>query len=434
MKTMSKWLAAAVVVVLGTGCNYGAGAFNCKTDEQCGAGGTCEQTTGFCSLPDDSCQPSGRRYGDQAGGQSNKCVGEEQKTDAGPDPIIDASDAAVPPDAQACFGGPFLHICLAATPTQPLTISSATTIDTANPSMCAATVSGGTGYCVLAGTTISIGAKLRATGTKPLVLVASDSITILLNGSIDAGSHRGATPEVGAGSDPTTCVASTTLPGTAGGTYGGGAGGSFTGLGGDGGAGGKGGTGGAPAAGVSVVNALRGGCAGQDGGGAVAATAAKGGHGGGAVYLIAGTAITVAGTINAAGEGGSGGAAAGNAGGGAGGAGGMIGFDAPAITGTGLILANGGGGGEGSSSVNAGNPGGEPTTTAAALGGSNGSTVGGDGGNGSAGGAAGSGVNGTDGNNMNGGGGGGGGGGGAGHVKAPATATLGTMVSPAATP
>ncbi len=50
-----------------TGC--GPNAFGCSSDEQCqadGAVGTCEPN-GFCSFPDPSC-PSGRRYGDLAGG------------------------------------------------------------------------------------------------------------------------------------------------------------------------------------------------------------------------------------------------------------------------------------------------------------------------------------------------------------------------------
>lgn len=49
------------------GC--GPSAFGCSDDDQCqsdGAAGTCE-LTGFCSFPDPAC-PSGRRYGDLAGG------------------------------------------------------------------------------------------------------------------------------------------------------------------------------------------------------------------------------------------------------------------------------------------------------------------------------------------------------------------------------
>jgi hypothetical protein len=60
------------------------------------------------------------------------------------------------------------------------------------------------------------------------VLVASDSITITSGGTIDIGSHRGQTPEMGAG--PATCAA-----GTPPNARGGGAGGSFAGIGGVGG-------------------------------------------------------------------------------------------------------------------------------------------------------------------------------------------------------
>ena len=108
--------------------------------------------------------------------------------DAGGDASVDAPDASTV-DAQTCFGTGLVKICLAAAPTQPLVISNLTTIDTTTSPMCVATVSGGANYCVLAGTTITIDAKLRATGSRPLVLIASDSITT--GAVIDVGSHRG---------------------------------------------------------------------------------------------------------------------------------------------------------------------------------------------------------------------------------------------------
>jgi len=366
--------------------------------------------------------PSGRRFGDQTGDESGECVGDLQ-TDGG---------VNVPPDGQACFGTGLLHICLASTPVDALTIPVLTVINTDTSQMCAAVKSGGT-YCVLAGTTITIDAKLRAAGTRPLVLLATDSITIGTTGVVDVGSHNGATPEIGAGGDPAGCVAP-----MAAGTSGGGAGGSFIGAGGNGGTGGLGagaggGGGGGAAAAITTVTELRGGCAGQDGedNGNAAAKGLKG-HGGGAVYLIAGNKIDVQGGINATGEG-AGPGVTGSAGGGGGGAGGMIGFDAPMITASGLLLASGGGGGEGSGPATLGVAGADPTTIAAAAGGKAGTASGGDGGNGSTATAAAPGETGKPGNNTNGGG-GGGGGGGAGLIKAPATATLGTQISPAATP
>ena len=411
---MSKWLAVAVVVVLVAGCNYGAGAFKCSSSTDCTgrAGGTCEPNE-FCSFDDTSCPAPGRRYGDLSGGVSGKCVGQEE-VDAGTSSIPDA-----PPDARVCFGTTPFTICLAAAPTTPLMIMSSMTIDTTTSTMCAAVTSGGNNYCVLVGTTINVGAKLRVTGTKPLVLLASDLITT--TAQIDVGSHRGEAPETGAGADAdaTACAIGSTPPGIGGG----GAGGSLAGLGGAGSAGA--GAGGVPGT-VASITKLRGGCAGQDGQGT---NKGAGGHGGGAVFLIAGNRISVGGGINAAGEGGGGGGIA-SSGGGGGGAGGMIGFDAPVVTSSGLILANGGGGGEGGGVTNnLGAPGSDPSGITAASGGNNGSGTGGDGGDGSAGAAAGPGGAGKAGSGS-----GGGGGGGAGLVKAPATATLGTQVSPLATP
>jgi len=422
---MGKWFAAVAVVVLTTGCNFGASAFHCDTEHTCGASGTCE-ANGLCSFPDDGCGPGGQRYGGLSGDLSGTCVpGNQPPADAGIDtPLVPPVDTLVPPvDALVCYGTGIVKVCFASAPTQSLTITNPTTIDTMNSSMCATTVSGGSNYCVLAATTITINAKLRATGAKPLVLIASDTITT--GAQIDVGSHRGATPEIGAGAEPITCAAGTNPT-----NGGGGAGGSFTGLGGAGGNGSGAITGGGvPGIVAAAITELRGGCAGQDGQAGGGNDKGIHGHGGGAVFLIAGTKIDIGGGINAAGEGGTAGQKN-TAGAGGGGSGGMIGFDAPVITITSLILANGGGGGEGSGTANTpGAPGNDPTTINPAAGGAGNSANGGDGGDGSAGAAAGPGVAGNPGT-----GGGGGGGGGAGLVKAPLTATLGNQVSPAATP
>ncbi|HEX2687975.1 MAG TPA: hypothetical protein VHN14_15210 [Kofleriaceae bacterium] len=432
---MSKWLAAtAAVVVLGTGCHYGASAFPCMQDEQCvgvGPGGRCEQVGngGLCSFEDQGC-PSGHRFGDLAGGQSGQCVGEV-------DAAVD-TPGTPPVDGQACFGTGIVRVCLATTPAQPLTIPDALTIDTSDSTMCAATVSGAANYCVIAATSITVNATLRAKGTKPLVLIASDTITV--NQLIDVASHRTIPEFVGAGADPATCMAGT-LPN---GARSGGAGGSFVGKGGDGGGGaaGGGGTGGRSVNGTNNITELRGGCPGQAGTGN---GKGAGGHGGGAVYLIAGNRIDITGPgINAAGEGGDSGkggpiATPNASGAGGGGTGGMIGFDAPTIANNNnsLLLANGGAGGEGSGVTTDGDPGDDPSTTAAAIGGTASSQIGGDGGNGSSGPATGAGANGKNGadgsSNAGNDGGGGGGGGGAGLIKGPA-ASLGNNVSPAPTP
>src|SRR6185503_11111322 len=137
MKPMGKSLAAALLALV-TGCNYGAASFHCENDGQCGAGGRCEMPAGgLCSFSDSVC-PSGYRFGDLAGPQSNQCVG-AQPIDAGTDTPVDAAIDAppdVPPlDARACFGTGLLMICLRSGPTDPLMISSPTTIDTTNSPM-----------------------------------------------------------------------------------------------------------------------------------------------------------------------------------------------------------------------------------------------------------------------------------------------------------
>lgn len=305
-------------------------------------------------------------------------------------------------------------------------------LDTTDSPLCVPVISGGD-YCVVAATEITIFRQFRATGAKPLVFLASGTITT--GDVIDVGSHRGATPETGAGADPASCAAGTP-PEVSGVTAGGGAGGSFAGIGGNGGAGGAV-RGGIPGVATATITDLRGGCAGQDGG-AVEDPGLRG-HGGGAVYFIAGNSIVLRGAVNAGGEGGGGAGGGPSAGGGGGGgSGGMIGFDAPSITVTSPVIANGGAGGEGVSPFSAGtkaHPGQDAVSILAALGGDFGDDSGGRGGNGAAGLAAGPGQEGAAGTAAaDGDAGGGGGGGGAGIVKAPASASLGTSVSPPATP
>lgn len=340
------------------------------------------------------------------------------------------NDADAGIDPRFCYGSAPFSVCFAAAPTGTINITTSTTFDTGTglgngtQLMCTTPMTGGAGYCVLAAATIAINSPLRAVGTKPLVLVAADSIDVPT--SIDVGSRQPPTEPVGAGSDPLACT-SGAMPGNGGG----GAGGSFLGRGGFGGNGASATAGGGvPGMTSSPPTVLRGGCPGQDGFAFVYANTGNGGHGGGAVFLIASKSITVGGTINAGGAGGEGGGNRGSdprAGGGGGGAGGMIGFDAPQVTVTGMLVANGGGGGEGNGTTNPGGRGMDADSTSAAAGGGN-ETIGGDGGAGSSGAANGSGSNG-----LNASGGGGGGGGGAGLIQAPATAILGPSVSPAPT-
>jgi len=200
-------------------------------------------------------------------------------------------------DARVCFGTS-VPVCLAAPPMMPLTVTFDTKVDTSLPATCVATTSGGDGVCVVAATTITIGAELRGIGDLPLVLIASESITVTgPNGKIDVGNHRG-NPDVGAGANPRVCMAGAGPRAGGASGSGGGAGGSFTGTGGTGGAGGvsAGGTGGAAAVGTANITAIRGGCPGQQGGSGSEGGAA--GRGGGAVHLVAGRAIDIGGRGN----------------------------------------------------------------------------------------------------------------------------------------
>jgi len=242
----------------------------------------------------------------------------------------DALAIDAPPDAFVpfCYGTAIVRVCMAQQPGGGLTFSAATTINTDTDTRCAALLPiGETDVCAIAADHIKVDATVKATGSRPLVLVATTTITV--SGNLDGASDN-ASP--GPNSDPAICAAGTNALGN-----GGGYGGSFGGIGGTGGGVG----GGTPAPSVTTIDKLRGGCASGIGGGNVHAV-----KGGGAVYLIAVGSITVTGTINASGD--SGEAGSGTAQGGSGGAsGGMIGFDAPlvTVTSTGQVFANGGGAG-----------------------------------------------------------------------------------------
>jgi hypothetical protein len=336
-----------------------------------------------------------------------------------------ASDASTTDDAGMCFGSSRFAICLASAPTQPLTISSPITLDTTSSPLCSAFIGDGN-YCVVAATRLAIDAGVRATGARPLVLLASDSIVIAAGATVDVGSRRArptGAPETGAGADPAACDLGTGVDGF---SSGGGAGGSFAGRGGPGGSSSGGAVGGTPGGVAGAITVLRGGCPGQSG--AAELSSGPGGHGGGAVFLIAGTTIEVAGSINAGGEGGGGRA---TAGGGGGGSGGLIGFDAPMVTVTGTLVANGGGGGEGADGTGqaSARDGADATAITEAVGRAGGVPTGGDGGNGSAGAIGGPGKAGGVGTT------GGAGGGGAGLILVPVTANLTfAQVSPMAAP
>jgi hypothetical protein len=198
-----------------------------------------------------------------------------------------------------------------------------------------------TTLCVVVANDITV-STVVVTGSRPLVLVATDKISV-------AG-----TMTILAGSDWLGCSATVSGAGsTSGGA--GGAGGSFRGTGGAGGSLSSA-KGGAATQGQTPMT-VHGGCHGGVGGDLLGgATGGFGGGGGGALYLIAGHQITITGRINASGLPGNGGdpsgdpgGVVGGAGGGGGGAGGLIGIDAPMVSlAQGVVLvANGAGGGGG---------------------------------------------------------------------------------------
>jgi hypothetical protein len=344
-----------------------------------------------------------------------------------------AGSPDAPPDAANCYGGGLATVCLAATPGGNYDVPVATTTAVATDSACTQLVSQSAGprMCVVAGVDVHIDGTLDATGTLPLVVLATNTLEI--SGTIDASSYRivqGANvtgEHIGAGEASVSLCGLPTVGGDdASGGAGGGAGGSFGGAGG-GGAAGRNGAGGA--AGVAALamtpTMVRGGCAGTAGGNYASSLGGKAGHGGGAVYLIAGAQITISGTVQAAGEGGDAGNIGG--GGGGGGAGGLIGLDAPTVSVTGTVYANGGGGGEGGGMNGGGAMGASSTSATIAAAGGSYNTNGGDGGAGSVSTTLGGGPGQTNNN------GGGAGGGGAGVIKVHPAQTLGGTVSPPAT-
>jgi hypothetical protein len=387
-----------------------------------------------CDPDGDSC-PSGQRC--EPVGSEHFCTG-GASGDAG-------SDDGEPTDgARTCLGARLLgSVCLAQPPTAPLAFGAAATINTAltMPGHCAEIrpQAGGPSLCLVTATTIDVppNAVVRAIGPYPLVLLATGRITI--TGTLDVASHRLDTldgkPVSGAGARTALECNALGIDGTnaANPNNGGGgaAGGSFAGTGGVGGNG-RGGTARGNPRPASTSSVLVGGCpGGHGGGGAGGFGGGVGGNGGGAIYLIAGDAITIVGKLNASGTGGDPGSDGGNSsgGGGGGGAGGMIGLEAARVEIAGQVLANGGGGGGGGGNMfdRPGSPGGDPMAPqTAATGGAGGDGGGGNGGAGSTAPLVGGGGN--AGNNTACGGGGGGGAGGIVHIYG--TVTQAGMVSP----
>ena len=227
-------------------------------------------------------------------------------------------DAATAPDAQPlCLGAGGLALCVD-TPAAPVALPA--DLDTDLSTLCLPApqpamwkTAGQADACFIVGTSVMID-MVRAHGGRPLVVIASDTITVT---NLDVSSSRAGS--VGAGYDPSVCAAFGGLPGAGTQGAGGGAGGTFYSN--TGGAGGMGNNGqaaaGMPGTAVTMPTLLRGGCPGQNGGnGSGSAGGGNGATGGGALYLVAGTQIDLTNaTLNASGAGGNA-ATVNNAGGG----------------------------------------------------------------------------------------------------------------------
>lgn len=292
--------------------------------------------------------------------------------------VGDASVDAASGDASLCYGSSIVSVCLSVAPRQLVGFPIGTTfLDTDTDSNCTQVIPqprSGPEVCVIAATTLIVSNTLIATGSRPLVLIGADTVTI--EGTLDVSSTS-SPPRTGAGGSQGPCDYPdfADADGIGGG---GGAGGSLGTKGGDGGTGDQQMAGsehtvahGAPAgAPQAMPGFLRGGCRGSKGGKAILAAGAAdpaGGNGGGAVHVIAGNKITVTGDVFASGAGG-GAITGGNGerqGGGGGGSGGLIGFEAPTIeiASTSHLVANGGGGAGGGGPDTGGGVGGDGTTT-----------------------------------------------------------------------
>ena len=319
-------------VVLLAGCYQPATYDSCVT--ACGLG------PALLCPPDQTCDDNG------------VCKPRDLVGNCQPPVEADASIDGPPSGSEVCFGavGDFFRTCLDPPPTNDRNFSGMTTIDTSDDLMCTqiAPQAKPPMVCVIAATNITVAGTLRVVGARPLVLFATNGLTI--TGTIDVASYsmKNGVVEKGAGANSGgDCNPAGPGVGSVGGGGGGGAGGA---LGDTGGIGGKSGGGfaGGTAPAMTVTDRIRGGCSGANGGKGAEAGGFSG-IGGGAIYLMAKTQITLSDSavINASGAGGR--SAGIGGGGGGGGSGGFIGFHAPSFT----ILPNakvyavGGGGAQG---------------------------------------------------------------------------------------
>ena len=301
--------------------------------------------------------------------------------------IVDGQADGSTIDASTCVGTGLYTVCLAdQLPTSDLAITA--NIDTDSTVSCLhfqppGWVEGGQpAACFVAGIHVTVSGTVTARGTRPLVIVATDTLTI--TGEIDASAKHSSPTTIPAGFDPNGCAPYVTIPADNANGGGGGAGASFTTTGGDGGTGNNAATqAGLHVAAIAAPTTLRAGCIGQNGGDGdnTGGGAGVGGNGGGAVFLVAGNSITLpsSATIDVSGAGGDNGGH--HSGGGGAGSGGMLVLSSSSFSITGAkLLADGGGGASGGTNAT-GNPGSDPSngTTAASGGTISGGASGGNG-------------------------------------------------------
>jgi hypothetical protein len=333
-----------------------------------------------------------------------------------------------------CLGSGDFRVCLNAAPVNNRNLSGNFNTNAGN-ALCASgaavpigwtTTFGQPDACFVIANQLAITGTLNVTGTRPLVLVGVNTLTV--NNNIDASANGTVDGPAGPSA---LCGAPTAAENHVDGG-GGGAGGSFMSKGGNGGDGdasdNQADGGNSPNADAADPTVLRAGCAGQQGGTGPGA-GGEGGGAGGAVYLI-GNAITIGARIDVSGAGGLGGASDAGAGGGAG-SGGMIVIDGlVSLTFTGTLMANGGGAGQGADTNTPGDDGLSPTAAATVATGGQTADAGGNGGNGFV-----TGTQATSGNDGLANQGAGGGGGGGGFIRstrslAGGTTSAGKIVAP----
>src|SRR5262249_42868581 len=114
---------------------------------------------------------------------STDVLGDAARADA---PRDGSGSGSAMPDALGCYGTRLAHVCLTAVPPATYTVSTPTNIAT-DGGACTQVVpqTNGRMLCVIEAQTITISSALSATGMRPLVLLATTTLTVTGSGSID---------------------------------------------------------------------------------------------------------------------------------------------------------------------------------------------------------------------------------------------------------